>query len=301
MDVVVLGSLNQDITLNVAVLPLPGETVLARSTCGGPGGKGLNQAIAARRAGALTAMIGAVGQDQTGSELCAFLAEEGIDIRGIARTGDHPTGFASVMVDDRGENAIIVAPGANTAMTPDVVDRALPPSTKVALCQLEVPVAVVNRFLVLSQSIGGITILNAAPFVSAATSLFAACDIVIVNETELAAYAGWEAVASLDAAQIERVARGLVTRAEQTIVVTLGGQGLVRVTQEEAHWHSAPPAHVVDTTGAGDCLCGVLAAELAQGATLAAAIEWAVIAASLSVARRGAAQAMPRRAEYLNI
>lgn len=299
MDVVVLGSLNQDITLNVAVLPLPGETVLARSTSGGPGGKGLNQAVAAWRAGALTAMIGAVGQDQAGSELCAFLAEEGIDIRGIARTGDHPSGLASVMVDDRGENAIIVAPGANTAMTPDSVDRALPPSAKVALCQLEVPVAVVNRFLVLSQSIGGITILNAAPFVPAATSLFAVCDIVIVNETELAAYAGWKAAESLDAAQIESLARGLVTGAEQTIVVTLGGQGLVRVTQDEAHWHRAHPARVVDTTGAGDCLCGVLAAELAQGATLAAAIERAILAASLSVARRGAAQAMPRRAEYL--
>lgn len=299
MDVLVLGSLNQDITLNVAVLPLPGETVLARSLSSGPGGKGLNQAVAARRAGALTAMIGTVGEDHAGNELCAFLAEEGIDIRGIARTGDHPTGLASVMVDELGENAIIVAPGANGVMAPGAAKRALPPAVKVALCQLEVPAAVVNRFLALSRGIGALSILNAAPFVPAATSLFALCDIVIVNETELAAYAGWTAAESLDAAQIESLARGLVTGAGQTIVVTLGGQGLVRVTQDEVHWHRAHPARVVDTTGAGDCFCGVLAAELAQGATLATAIERAIIAASLSVARRGAAQAMPRRAEYL--
>lgn len=299
MDVVVLGGLNQDISLKVRSLPLPGETVLAQGIRQGPGGKGLNQAVAARRAGAETIMIGSIGEDQAGSELCAFLANEGIDTGGIVRFAALTTGFASVMIDDLGENAIIVAPGANSAVDDAAVTKAFPPVTKVALCQLEVPLAAVARFLGLARDSGALTILNAAPFVDGARDLFGLCDIVIVNETELAAYAGLAKCADLSGERIVCLARELVSRSGQALVVTLGGRGLVRVTRDDAHWHHAQPAAAVDTTGAGDCLCGVLATGLAEGESIAAATHRAITAAALCVSRFGAAQAMPQRAEFV--
>lgn len=293
-----MGSLNQDVVLRVQALPLPGETVLAHATMRGPGGKGLNQAVAARRAGAATAMFGAVGEDQAGFELCAFAADEGIDTAAIARLADTTTGAATVIVDRSGENAIIVAAGGNGAVDEAAAMSAIPSGAKVALCQLEVPVPAVERFLAVAGASGIRTILNAAPFVQGAAKLFDLCEIVIVNETELAAYAGIEVVAGLANEDIVRLARGFLSTDGQTLVVTLGARGLVRVTLNDAQWHHAQPVSVVDTTGAGDCFCGVLAASLAEGLSIAASSDRAMFAASLCVTRAGAALAMPQRVEF---
>ena len=307
MDVVVCGSLNMDLVARVATLPRPGETVAGRGLQRLPGGKGLNQAVAAARMGAKVAMIGARGDDADGATLEGLLAAEGIDTCGVLRrrpdadsatTAVH-TGLAQVMVADDGENAIIVHGGANASLTPDEVRTALAalPHAGVAIAQLETPPATVAAFLGAARARGMRTLLNTAPALPDTRDLLALADIVVLNETELAHYAGAPSPAVGDA--YAALARRLLDRADQTIIVTLGAQGALCVTADEESHLAAPRVEVRDTTGAGDCFCGVLAAMSAQGYALAQALPQAVKAASLAVTRVGAAPSMPRAAELV--
>lgn len=309
-DVVVCGSLNMDLVARVATLPRPGETVAGRGLQRLPGGKGLNQAVAAARMGAKVAMIGARGDDTDGAALAALLAGESVDTRYILRrdvgSSGAPamhTGLAQVLVADDGENAIVVHGGANTTLAPDEARAALAavlpvgasdvagPSSPVAVAQLETPPATVAAFFEAARSRGARTLLNTAPALPGTHDLLALADIVVLNETELAHYAG---AVTVDPAA---AARRLISRPQQTIIVTLGAQGALVVTADAVMRHAAPTVAVVDTTGAGDCFCGVLAASLAQGHDLAAAVPRAVAAASCAVTRVGAAPSMPRAAE----
>ena len=329
--VIVCGSLNMDLVARVDHLPRPGETVVGASLQRLPGGKGLNQAVAAARMGAAVAMIGARGDDADGATLAALLASEGIDTRDLRvrdprAMPDAHTGLAQVTVAADGENSIVVHGGANLSLTAEEVRAAFavpssatsgqeasspteppqagPPQVapvRVALAQLETPLVAVSAFFEAARDAGVRTILNPAPAVADALPLLADVDLVVLNETELAIFSA--AVAREGGADGSRPARPadaammLLQGRCQAVIVTLGAEGVWLVTGEDAVHLPAPAVTVVDTTGAGDCFCGVLAAGLAQGLDLEAAIARAVAAASLSVTRSGAAPAMPRTSE----
>ncbi len=286
MSVCVIGSLNLDFVCRVDLLPRPGETVAALGLDRLPGGKGANQAVAAARCGAEVTLIGAVGQDDAGDALLASLTDAGVDVLNVARVGRAPTGQAFVWVSAAGENSIVVVGGANLEV--GVPGAALKGHT-VFLAQLETPAAAIETAFASDAAKAGIRILNAAPATEAGRGLLPLTDILIVNQTELSLWAGGGAD--------EEAALRLLCRPGQTVIVTLGAAGALAVSADCVLRVQGRPARVFDTTGAGDCFCGVLAARLATGAPLGEALAWANAAASLSTERPGAAPAMPNLAE----
>ena len=288
IDVAVLGSINLDVVIGVAAFPKAGETIMSRSVVQTSGGKGANQAIAAARMGVKVAMIGAVGDDEAGAMLTRVLSDNGVDVSAVERLEGEVTGVAHVVVQARGQNMIMVHAGANGRVTPEQAAYATP--AKVCLAQLETPIEAVDAFLKHGGDRGSVCILNTAPAAAGAEDLFRRADILVLNETELATYAGKKG-------DVLTRARSLIARPGQNIVVTLGKAGARAVS---ANWDLqvlAKAARVVDTTGAGDCFCGVLAAAISQGVPLAEAIARANAAAGIAVGRPGAAVAMPTLAE----
>jgi ribokinase len=315
-QVIVCGSLNMDLVARVAQLPRPGETVVGASLARLPGGKGLNQAVAAARMGATVAMVGARGDDADGATLAALLAAEDIDardlrVRDLIAMPDAHTGLAQVIVADDGENSIVVHGGANLTLTAEEVGAAFavpswvtrPPvaPVRVALAQLETPLSTVAAFFEAAREAGAVTVLNPAPAIVDALPLLADVDVVVLNEIELAVFSAAAArEAGADGIRFARpvdAAMVLLQGRCQAVIVTLGAEGAWLVTGEDAVHFPAPVVTVVDTTGAGDCFCGVLAAALAQGLDLEVAIARAVAAASRAVTRPGAAPSMPRASE----
>jgi ribokinase len=294
MGVVVLGSLNLDVVCSVGILPAPGETVAGLGVARFPGGKGLNQAVAAARWGAPAAMIGQVGDDEAGRDLLTTLVEAGVDTSGISVSTRAPTGHGYIFVSAAGENMIVVAGGANLVLEPSAPRL----DGGVLLAQLETPIAVTRALFGAAREAGCLVLLNAAPALEAGTILFPLADIVIVNETELARYAGAR-VAPTQADDVARMARQLLSQPAQRVVVTLGAEGALAVDAEAITAVPGRPAKVVDTTGAGDCFCGVLAAGLSEGADLALAMAQANAAAALSTEIHGAAVSMPTREQTL--
>ncbi|MCW1383740.1 ribokinase [Novosphingobium sp. KCTC 2891] len=293
MTVVVFGSINRDLVMRVPRLPLAGETVAARGLDLLPGGKGANQATASALHGVPTMLIGAVGDDEHGAAMRAAMAAAGVDASLVQNVAG-PTGVANVFVSDEGENQIVIVAGANAHVAapeafPACAGRA------VAVAQAEVPAAQVARFFAAARAAGALTLFNPAPASAEGADLIALADVVVLNETELAFFVG-SAVPDGDAA-VEAAARQLVSRRGQWVVVTLGGAGVLACGPDETLRLSAPRVPVVDTTGAGDTFCGVLAARLSEGAGIGEALRVACVAASLSVQRMGAAASMPVRAE----
>jgi ribokinase len=315
-QVIVCGSLNMDLVARVVQLPRPGETVVGASLARLPGGKGLNQAVAAARMGATVAMVGARGDDADGATLAALLAAEDIDardlrVRDLIAMPDAHTGLAQVIVADDGENSIVVHGGANLTLTAEEVGAAFavpswvarPPvaPVRVALAQLETPLVAVAGFFEAAREAGVRTMLNPAPALVDALPLLADVDLVVLNEIELEVFSAAAArEAGADGIRFARpvdAAMVLLQGRCQAVIVTLGAEGAWLVTGEDAVHFPAPVVTVVDTTGAGDCFCGVLAAALARGLDLEVAIARAVAAASLAVTRSGAAPSMPRALE----
>ncbi|HWU47004.1 MAG TPA: ribokinase [Humibacter sp.] len=299
MSVVVVGSANLDLVYRVARIPHGGETVLAQGRAQHPGGKGENQAIAAARAGAETVFVVALGADGAGDRIAATLRADRVG--GVFRRVDEPTGTALITVDEGGENAIVVDPGANATLTElepaelDVVSGA-----DIVLLQLEIPMSAVTQTARLAHASGARVVLNAAPTRRLPTELLADLDVLIVNEheaAELAAQLGVGAPSNTasGAAQLASALLGLVP----AVVITLGSDGCVvaqRVENGTSVEHiSAPAVTAVDTTGAGDTFCGALAAALDAGESLSAAARFAAAAGALAVQREGAVPAIPSR------
>ncbi|WP_157216333.1 ribokinase [Flavisphingomonas formosensis] len=295
MSVCILGSINQDVIWRVAALPRPGETITTRDMKLLPGGKGANQAIAAARMGAATHIIGAVGDDAYGVGLSGYLAESGVDVRHVARIAGVPTGAAYIPIDDSGENLIIVVPGANARVTGDDVTDAKIGEARIVLCQLEMPIPAIAAFFERVGRLGGTRILNAAPALPEGKALFEASDMLVFNQTELASYLGLDGEPRT--AEEAAVARRLLSRPGQSAVVTLGAAGAALVTASDVEFAPSFLVPVVDTTGAGDCFCGALAALLDEGVAPGQALRLANAAAALCVGREGAGPAMPSRAE----
>ena len=294
--VCVLGSINQDVVAYVDKLPHPGETVVARRFAHFPGGKGANQAVAAARMGAETVMIGATGADDAGSMMRAFLQDNGVDTGMVGVNPRQPTGQAFINVSATGENAIVIVPGANADLTPADIRPGKLAGCGIFLAQLECPVETIHSLFSSDAARRGTTILNAAPAVPEGAELFSLTDILILNETELAAYAKLPEPPDDVETALESAGK-LVGRDGQAVIVTLGEKGAVVVDGEQGELVPGRRANVTDTTGAGDCFCGTLAAALAGGCTLNEAVRFAVTAASISVERSGAATSMPTRAE----
>ena len=286
----ILGSVNLDIVLRVHDLPRPGETVHATQSERYLGGKGANQAVSAARTGADFWFRACVGDDEEGNWLTAQLAAHAVTPADIEVIAGEASGRAYVCVDQAGENLIIVHAGANDRLSPTT--EPVEPS-RVALAQLETPIASTVDFFRTHRDRGTITVLNAAPAVAEARdSLFALTDILILNESELAFYAGREVLPE-DVEDITMLARELIAQENQVIVLTCGAAGALAITKDRLDFTPARLTKVRDTTGSGDCFCGALCARLATGAELDQAIYFASVAASLSVEKNGAAASMP--------
>jgi ribokinase len=290
--VCVVGSINLDLVVAVERLPAPGETVVGGDHEALPGGKGANQAVAAARLGRQTALVGRVGDDDAGRRLVAALRAEGVDVSAVAVDPAAPTGIALIAVDARGENAIVVSPGANARVAADDVERARESlaGASVTLLQQEIPADAVSAAVRVSR---GLVVLNPAPARPVPRDLLERVDVLVPNRGELAALAG----AAPPAGAGEAAALAASLDGPRAIVVTLGAAGAVVVADGRSERVPAPDVEVVDTTGAGDAFCGALADALAGGAKVVEATRHAVRAASLSVRRRGAQAGMPTAAE----
>jgi ribokinase len=286
-SVVVVGSINIDHIVTATRFPRPGETILGTSVTSSVGGKGANQAVAAALAGAGVAMVASTGDDADGATARQRLAERGVQTRHVAVLATDATGTAWITVAEN-DNTIIVIPGANGRWSdgglPECVERA-----SVVLAQLEIPMHVVRSAAERTQ---GLVVLNAAPATELPDDLLALCDVLVVNEQELAVVAGVDAVADEDG--IIAAHTGLRNRGAGAVVTTRGVAGAV-VTDADGRTTvlGAPPAEVVDTTGAGDAFTGVLAARLGAGEPLVRAARWGVVAGSLAVRAAGAQDSYP--------
>jgi ribokinase len=295
--VVVIGSLNMDLVTRLPRLPRPGETLAGQSFVTVPGGKGANQAVAAARLGAGVAMIGCVGADAYGQQLRDGLLAEGIDCAGVTVIADQPSGIATILVDDQGQNAIVIVAGANGQLSPALVDRfeALLSHAEVIVCQLEVPLASVGHVLKRARELGKIVILNPAP-ASAPLSAdwYPLIDYLIPNESEASVLSGLtvDSLASADLA-----ASALIKGGAAKVIVTLGAQGSLLASGAQSQHFPAPAVQAVDSTAAGDTFVGGFAAALAEGKSEAQAIAFGQIAAALSVTRAGAQPSIPTLAD----
>jgi ribokinase len=293
-DIVVVGSLNADLVTRLDRFPAPGQTVAALDFAVHPGGKGANQAYAAARLGGKLSMVGCLGQDAYGELLAQSLRDVGVNLSGVTREADAPTGMALIAVDASGENQIVVVAGANARLDPkrlEVSESSLT-TAAVVLLQLEVPLATVVAAARIAHAGGAIVILDPSPAQPLPRELLACVDYLTPNQSELQTLTG-RAVGS----QVDRAARDLASGTSFKVIVKMGEAGALLVDGDRQDvWLSVRVA-AVDTTGAGDAFNAALAVALSEGRSLADAGRWAVTAGALSVSRAGAQPSMPTREE----
>ncbi len=287
--IVVFGSINMDMVIQGDRLPRPGETITRAKYALIPGGKGANQACAAAHAGASVTMVGMVGADDWGRAALVGLAAAGVDLSRVGRC-DTPTGAASVCVDKQGENAILVASGANMEARAAHVPDALLRAGNTLLLQMEVPLEESALLIEKAHRNGMRVILNTAPFAPLPDAVLTKVDVLVCNEIEAAMLAGSEDAAVMD------LAADLAMRHDLACIVTLGERGLVGRSPDAGWQIDALAIDCLDTTGAGDAFCGVLAAGLDQGLTMPEALRRAIVGAGLSCQSAGAQSAPVSRA-----
>lgn len=275
-SVLVVGSANLDLVATTARHPAPGETLIGGEYSEHPGGKGLNQAVAAARAGAPTRFVGAVGRDDAGRTLADIASSSGVETSQLL-TVDAPTGRALILVADSGENSIVVVPGANDHCPPGI-----PQTGDVVLTQLEVPLSSVEATLYDARAVGATTILNPAPARELPPDLLECVDVIVPNQHELELLGG---------------VNSLLDAGVGSVVVTLGADGARIHTRDAVIDIPTLKVDSVDTTGAGDTFCGYLASGLATGLSLEQAARRGCVAAALSTTRPGAVPSIPSAAE----
>jgi len=289
--IIVLGSINIDMVFPVQHLPEPGETVAAASYEMHCGGKGANQAIAAARCETKTAMVGRVGDDIFGRRAQKNLKQHSVWAAGVGISDESQTGLAMIAVDPTGENEIIVAHGANADITADQVPDDILSPRNLVLADFEIPVAVLEDVLARAKKRNCLTILNAAPVVKFPKEMLQSVDVFIVNEIE-----AQQVSHQLDLGEQDPIKMACVLSKtyDLTVIITMGRQGAFAVQKGHA-WKVAALdiEKCVDTTGAGDCFCGVFAAYTSRGEELPIALHRAAIAGSLSCQKLGAQESMP--------
>jgi ribokinase len=290
--IVVFGSVNIDVVVPVERLPRPGETVLGPAYRLVPGGKGANQALAARRAGGAVHLIGRVGRDGFSDVALADLREAGVDLSALL-ADELPTGCALIPVDGEGQNLIVVASGANRLATESQVPDALLDSSAVVVLQMEVPLAENWRLVRRAKARGARVLLNCAPVALVPHGSLAALDWLVVNESEAELLAR-----SLNLAfdGPREAGRAIARSVGITVIVTLGGEGAVAYAGAAAWAIGALPIKPVDTTAAGDAFVGGFAVAMADGADLPTALHWASVAGGLACTVAGAQPSLPTKA-----
>lgn len=293
--IAVVGSSNSDLVVRASRLPQPGETILGGEFAWHPGGKGANQAVAAARLGADVAFVARIGRDQFGERAMAGFRAEGVCTDFVTTDSGAPSGVALIGIDSStGENAILVAPGANSRLSEGDVDAAAEAirAADVLICQLETPLAAVAAALAIARDAGIVTILNPAPAANLPETILRNVSVLTPNQSEAALLAGQPTLSPALAAALLR------KRGVDSVVLTLGAAGAL-VSDSSGEYFIRPVAarSVVDTTAAGDCFTAALAVALAEGRALGDAAYFANAAASLSVEREGAQPSLPTRAE----
>jgi ribokinase len=294
--VFVAGSINMDVVATADRHPKIGETVAGREVLYFPGGKGANQAVSAAKLGAPTTLIGRLGKDSFGRELKAFLAAQGIDLSFVQETADAHTGTAIITLANA-DNTIVVIPGANGLVGPADIGAVALAKGDVAVSQFEIPRPSIAAFFNRARAAGATTILNPAPAIAFGAELLDLVDILILNESELALLAGSELRDGDDTARFIAAAKVLHADGKRIVCVTLGKRGVLALVNGKPLMIEGRPVKAVDTTGAGDCFVGAVAAQLAANKSISDALNYANAAASICVQRMGAAPSMPSAAE----
>lgn len=297
--ITVIGSLNLDLVVFAKKIPRPGETVMGKSFKQIPGGKGGNQADAAAKLGGKVRMIGCIGDDSMGLFLKDSLSADGVNVDYVLVKPQASTGIAAIIVEDSGNNAITVAPGANYELMVEDVERlrSIIQESKVLLMQLEIRMDTVKASLKIAKQSGIITILNPAPAAELDYEILKNIDILTPNETELEFLSGQ----STDTPEnIERAAKTLINKGVKELVVTLGTNGCMHVTKDFVKHYNAYKVKAVDTTAAGDSFNGALAVYLNDGQTIEEAIEFALKVGAMTVTKEGAQTSLPYKNEIDN-
>jgi ribokinase len=290
--IVVLGSMNMDMVVNVPSLPAPGETVIGDRLDTFPGGKGANQAVASARLGGDVAMVGRVGNDAFGDELLAQLKASNVDVSGVVRDAGYRSGVATIMVDATGQNLIAVASGANGAVGNSDVDRALGALGRdgLLLLQMEVPVNTVRRAIAAGRSTGARVLLNAAPSTRVGLDLVHGVDILVCNEPEANAVFGRQITDDQDAVKVARLG---ADSGIAITVITLGSAGSVVCAGSECQVIAPFPVQAVDSTAAGDAFVGAFAVALSRRVDPFEAARLASAAGAAAATKPGAQSSMP--------
>lgn len=292
--ILVIGSLNMDLSIDLAKMPVTGETILGRGIAYKAGGKGANQACAAGKLGGRVRMLGCVGQDEFGQKLVKSLSESGVETDYIKESRDLPTGTAVIYVDDNGDNSIVVIPGANMACDIEYLkeqDEQFHWCDYVVL-QMEIPYEAVWYSVKRAKELGKMVILNPAPAPDEIPEeILSLVDYLTPNETEIIALNG----KSKD--DIREGAEKLLSRGVSNVIATLGDRGALLVNRYGETFYPARKVVSVDTTAAGDCFNGAMVAALAEGQSEAETILFANIASSIAVTRKGAQESLPIREE----
>lgn len=296
MDIVVIGSLNMDMVVRTNRSPDAGETLIGQDFALSPGGKGANQAVAAARLGAEVSMIGRVGKDTFGSEMLEIIRNEGIHIEHISVSEHQATGVASIVIEEDGENRIIVVPGANIELTVEDIQalEAVISQAKIIVLQLEMDLAMSEQAIAIAHRKGIPVILNPAPARVLKDEMLAQVSYLTPNETEAGILSGM----TVDSAETaEQAARILLQKGVQNVIVTLGSKGALIVNAEGAKAVPGFPVKAVDTVAAGDSFNGALAQQLVLGKTLEEAVSFANAVGALAVGKEGAIPSLPQLSE----
>ncbi len=294
LKILVIGSANTDMVIRTRAFPMPGETVLGGDFLMNPGGKGANQAVAAARLGADVTFITKIGKDVFGSYTLAALQHEGINIKHVIKSAEHPSGVALITVNDKSENTIVVAPGSNMQLSFDEIDEKLVRAADIILMQLEIPLHTIEHVVQQARELGKKLVLNPAPALGLPAPVLDGLFLITPNQNETTIMTGINPATLPD---MKRAGNYLLKRGVQNLVITLGDRGAFLMNEQHTLLIPSPLVSPVDTTAAGDVFNGALVTALAEGETLPEACNFACRAAAISVTRRGAQSSAPYRKE----
>ena len=298
--ILVVGSSNTDMVIKTTQFPLPGETILGGDFFMNAGGKGANQAVAAKRLGGNVTFLGKIGDDMFGKQALQNLKSDGIDVGPVRINKDKPSGIALITIDSKGENSIVVASGANETLLPEDIDQTIKEieSSDIILLQLEIPLSTVNYVAEVAAKRGKKVVLNPAPAVKLSKALLKNLYMLIPNETETELLAG---IHITDKETAKEAALILKKEGVEIVIITMGAKGAFVLSDDFTGMVKAPKVKAVDTTSAGDTFCGALVARLSKGNQLKEALEFATTAASVCVTRMGAQMSIPFENEVLEL
>ena len=296
--ILVVGSSNTDMVIKTRKFPAPGETILGGRFFMNPGGKGANQAVAAKRLGGMVSFVGKIGDDIFGKQAMQLLEDEGINVDFVATDPENPSGVALITVDAKAENSIVVAPGSNGTLSSIDFDRAYSVlnESEIVLLQLEIPISTVAHIAEIASKKGKKVILNPAPADQLSDELLKNIYLITPNESEAELLTG---VRATDLESAKRAALILQQKGIKVVIITMGSAGAFVLSDEYTGMVGAPKVEAVDTTAAGDTFNGALAVALSEEMELSRAVKFACEAASISVTRIGAQSSIPFRKELV--